>query len=214
MTRRRWWKSSAAKASVNHGATIRKRTIENCGLESAPNITGEPNTCYWYRLISPFLWQSLKKVDRLRQIHLRYVEWYHKNQMWLVEVPSSRPPPAMLYAHRSMQNAVSCELPLNILLPFYLLLRRLKNSSLVLAVDLILPSMQLVVVLDPVFCTPRMTMHKWLDSMTTATPWGLRTSDNASATCLVRRSWTCSLRENISAIRASLERPRTRPLGM
>lgn len=49
---------------------------------------------------------------------------------------------------------------------------RFKNSSLVFAVDRMRPSMQLVVVLEPVFSTPRMTMQRWLDSMTTATPWG------------------------------------------
>lgn len=70
----------------------------------------------------------------------------------------------------------------------YRLLSRFKNSSLVLALDLIRPSMQLVVVEAPAFWTPRMTMQRWVDSITTATPCGLRTSDIASATCFVSRS--------------------------
>jgi hypothetical protein len=48
--------------------------------------------------------------------------------------------------------------------------------------------MQLVVVVLPDFSTPRMTMHKWEDSITTATPWGFKTSAIASATCFVNRS--------------------------
>ena len=40
------------------------------------------------------------------------------------------------------------------------LLSRFKNSSLVLALDLIRPSMQLVVVDAPAFWTPRMTMQR------------------------------------------------------
>ena len=40
------------------------------------------------------------------------------------------------------------------------LLRRLRNSSRVLALDLIAPSMQLVVVEEAVFCAPRITMHR------------------------------------------------------
>ena len=96
----------------------------------------------------------------------------------------------------------------------HLRFKRLRNSSLVFALDRIQPNMQLVVVVAPVFCTPRMTIHKWLDSMTTATPCGLRTSLTARATCFVNLSWTCNRRENISARRASFESPRTRPRGM
>ena len=96
----------------------------------------------------------------------------------------------------------------------YLLLRRVKNSSLVFALERIHPSMQLVVVVLEVFWTPRITMHKWPDSITTPTPRGFRTSEIAKATCLVSLSWTWSRRENISARRASLERPRTRRSGM
>ena len=88
---------------------------------------------------------------------------------------------------------------------------RFKNSSLVFALLRMHPNMQLVTVVAPGFCTPRITMHRWLDSITTATPCGLSTSVMARATCFVRRSWTCRRRENISARRAILERPRTRP---
>jgi hypothetical protein len=51
-------------------------------------------------------------------------------------------------------------------------------------------------------------------SITTATPIGRIASSIAVAICFVNRSWTCSLRENVSAIRASLESPRTNLLGM
>jgi hypothetical protein len=42
----------------------------------------------------------------------------------------------------------------------YRLFSKLKNSSRVFALDLMAPSMQLVVVDEAVFCTPRITMHK------------------------------------------------------
>jgi hypothetical protein len=63
-----------------------------------------------------------------------------------------------------------------------------KNSSLVFALDCMHPSMQLVVVVLPTFCTPRITIQRWEDSMTTPTPRGLSTSEMDRATCLVRRS--------------------------
>jgi hypothetical protein len=97
---------------------------------------------------------------------------------------------------------------------FYGLLMRFRNSWRVFSLDRIHPSMQLVVVVAPVFCTPRITIQRWLDSITTATPCGWSISDRASATCLVRRSCTWRRRANISAMRASLERPMTRRLGM
>lgn len=96
---------------------------------------------------------------------------------------------------------------------FYFLFKSDRNSSRVFALDRIHPSIQLVVVVAPVFCTPLMTMHKWLDSIMTATPCGFKTSLIARATCFVRRSWTCSRRENISARRASFERPKTLRFG-
>lgn len=88
------------------------------------------------------------------------------------------------------------------------------NSSLVFALCLNLPSIQLVVVTAVVFSTPLITIQRCLLSTTTATPCGRRTSLNASATCFVSRSWTWSRRANISAILASLESPRTFPFGM
>ena len=97
------------------------------------------------------------------------------------------------------------------LLPFKI---RFINSSLVFALCLNLPSIQLVVVTAVVFSTPLITIHKCLLSTTTATPCGLKTSEIARATCFVRRSWTWRRRENISAMRASLESPRTRRFGM
>ena len=66
----------------------------------------------------------------------------------------------------------------------------LRNSSRVFALLRMQPSIQLVTVKELVFWTPRMTMHRWLDSMTTATPRGWRTSESARATCLVSRSCT------------------------
>lgn len=51
-------------------------------------------------------------------------------------------------------------------------------------------------------------------SMTTATPRGLIASWTAIAICLVSLSWTWSRREKVSAMRASLERPRTSFLGI
>lgn len=51
-------------------------------------------------------------------------------------------------------------------------------------------------------------------SITTATPSGRIASSTAMAICFVNRSWTCSRRENVSAMRASLESPRTDLFGM
>jgi hypothetical protein len=59
---------------------------------------------------------------------------------------------------------------LPIFLLFHLLPNKLKNSSLVFARFRIAPSIQLVVVTAPGFCTPRITMHMCVLSMTTATP--------------------------------------------
>lgn len=56
------------------------------------------------------------------------------------------------------------------ILDVYLRFSKLRNSSLVFALDRMQPNIQLVVVVLLVFCTPRITMHRWLDSMTTATP--------------------------------------------
>jgi hypothetical protein len=56
---------------------------------------------------------------------------------------------------------------------------RLKNSFLVFSRFSMHPSTQLVIVVALVFSTPRITMHRWLDSMTTATPCGFNTSMTA-----------------------------------
>ena len=111
-----------------------------------------------------------------------------------------------------------------------------RNSSLVFCCVRKQPSIQDVMVADPGFCTPRIVIHRCLESdcqifyfkrqytgvgvcqtetvtyvasMTTATPRGLIASSTAIAICLVRRSWTCKRRLNVSAMRASLESPRT-----
>lgn len=112
-----------------------------------------------------------------------------------------------------------------------------RNSSRVFCCVRKQPSMHEVVVIAPGFCTPRIVIHKCLKynvsavstarhdadetrnrthvaSMTTATPRGLIASSTAIAICFVRRSWTCSLREKVSAMRASLESPNTSFLGM
>lgn len=90
----------------------------------------------------------------------------------------------------------------------------LRNSSLVFAFSRKQPLIQLVVVLAPVFWTPRITIHRWLASTTTATPCGWRISNMASDTCFVSRSWSCSRRENISTMRAIFDSPMTRPSGI
>jgi hypothetical protein len=91
---------------------------------------------------------------------------------------------------------------------------RLKNSFLVFSLFSMQPSTQLVIVVALVFSTPRITIHRWLDSITTATPCGFRTSMTAWATSLVRRSWIWRRRENMSAIRGSFEIPITSLSGM
>ena len=118
--------------------------------------------------------------------------------MWKKEV---------FYKHRPKNHKVAHR-------EYHRLFRRLKNSSLVFALDLIAPSIQLVVVEAPGFWTPLITMQKWLDSITTATPRGFNTSAIARATCFVNLSCTCSLRENISANRANFDRPMTRRFGI
>lgn len=50
--------------------------------------------------------------------------------------------------------------------------------------------------------TPRIAMHMWLASTTTATPCGASTSSIAIAICFVKRSCTCSRREYMFAMRA------------
>ena len=66
---------------------------------------------------------------------------------------------------------------------------------------------------DPAARTPRMHMHMCEHSTTTPTPSGSHASWTACAICCVSRSCTCSRRAYISAMRASLDNPKTRPLG-
>lgn len=77
---------------------------------------------------------------------------------------------------------------------FIYLLKRVKNSDLVLGLSRNSPSMQLVTVWLVVFCTPRITMHICEASMTTPTPAGSTAALTASAISFVNRSWTWSLR--------------------
>ena len=73
--------------------------------------------------------------------------------------------------------------------------------------------MALVTVTEFCFSTPRMDMHRWVASMTTATPSGLIFSLIVSAIWDVSRSWTCRRRENTSTSRGSLLSPMTRVFG-
>ena len=71
-----------------------------------------------------------------------------------------------------------------------------------------------VVVAEPCFSTPRICIHIWLASITTATPIGLRASWMQSRICTVRRYCTCRRRAKLSTTRAIFERPVMYPLGM
>lgn len=93
-------------------------------------------------------------------------------------------------------------------------LTRCINSSLVFVLFLNAPNILLVMVVAVVFSTPLITMHKWLLSMTTATPNGLKIASMAIATCLVNLSCSCNRLANISAILANLLNPRTFPFGI
>ena len=120
---------------------------------------------------------------------------------------------------------------------FYFLMR-FKNSSRVFGSSRNLPIIDEVTVKLPGFWTPLIVMHMWLGmeckikedkyknkqtppvplfylaSTTTATPCGWRIVSMATAICLVNLSWTCSLLEYISAIRANLLRPKTLSFGI
>ncbi len=71
-----------------------------------------------------------------------------------------------------------------------------------------------VVVADCCFSMPRICMHMWLASITTATPIGESASWMQSRICTVSRSCTCSRRAKLSTTRAIFERPVMRPSGM
>lgn len=68
------------------------------------------------------------------------------------------------------------------------LLMSVRNSSRVFGSSRNTPSMVLVTVLLFIFCTPRITMHMCVASITTPTPAGCKASVMATAICLVRRS--------------------------
>jgi hypothetical protein len=69
----------------------------------------------------------------------------------------------------------------------YLRFKSVKNSSLA-ASDLILPSIQIVVVALPTFCTPRISIQRCEHSITTPTPYAPSKSEMAVAIWLVKRS--------------------------
>ena len=64
-----------------------------------------------------------------------------------------------------------------------------KNSALVSLLSKA-PVKSDVVVTELCFCTPRMLMHKWRASITTATPNGCNASLMASLIWVVSLSWT------------------------
>jgi len=73
------------------------------------------------------------------------------------------------------------------------------------------PSTADVIVNAPGFLTPRSVIQVCSASMTTITPTGASLSKSVCAICCVKRSWTCKRRANISAMRASFDKPIIRP---
>ena len=73
-----------------------------------------------------------------------------------------------------------------------------------------MPSIALVTAKEFCFCTPRIDMHRWVPSQTTATPRGSIFSQDRLGDLLVMRSWICSRRANTSTSRGILLRPMTR----
>lgn len=67
------------------------------------------------------------------------------------------------------------------------------NSFLVCGSSRKQPRIELVTVFALTFCTPRMTIHIWLHSITTATPLGSMASSMATAISRVSRSCTCNV---------------------
>ncbi|KAG1576907.1 hypothetical protein G6F46_015850 [Rhizopus delemar] len=63
------------------------------------------------------------------------------------------------------------------------------------------------------FSTPRIIMHMCWASMTTPTPAAPVTVWTAAAIWRLRFSWICRRRAYISTMRATLDKPRTRPAG-
>src|SRR5262249_20644333 len=88
------------------------------------------------------------------------------------------------------------------------------NSARVSALSRKAPSIADVTALEFCFSTPRISMQRWMASTTTATPRGWRTSFKVLAICVVKRSWTCSRRLNISTSRGSFDSPTILREGM
>ena len=76
------------------------------------------------------------------------------------------------------------------------------------------PVNALVVVAEFCFWTPRICMHMWEHSNTTATPFGFNVLCRQSRISKVRRSCTWSLLEKESTTRGILLRPTILPFGM
>src|SRR5690625_3592082 len=76
------------------------------------------------------------------------------------------------------------------------------------------PRMALVRVVELCFSTPRIIMHMWCASVTTASPSGCSSPVRASAICEVMRSCSWKRRANTSTMRANLLSPRIFRLGM
>ena len=89
-----------------------------------------------------------------------------------------------------------------------------RNSIRVRALSRNAPSMALVTAKEFCFSTPRIDMHRWVASITTATPSGAIFSRIVLAIWFVSRSCTWSRRLNTSTSRGILLRPMTRLLGM
>ena len=75
------------------------------------------------------------------------------------------------------------------------------------------PSIAEVTAFEFCFSTPRISMQRWIASMTTATPRGWSASLSVFAICVVSRSCTWSPRAKSSTTRASFESPRIRSPG-
>lgn len=91
---------------------------------------------------------------------------------------------------------------------------RLRNSFRVLSSFRNTPENAEVTVTALAFSTPRICMHVWAASMTTATPIGLSVFWIQSRICTVSLSCTCSLRAYVSTTRAILLSPVMVPSGM
>src|SRR5574341_1468806 len=85
---------------------------------------------------------------------------------------------------------------------FSLRLINSKNSMRVAALRRNCPRMAEVTITLPGFLMPRIVMHRWAASTTTATPWGRKAFIIVSAIWLVKRSCSCGRRARSSTTRA------------